>query len=386
MHKIEDITNTIIQGNCLSILKNIEDDSVNCVVTSPPYWNQRNYLTNPQVWGGDENCNHEWDKKNNCKCEAFYGELGSEPTPEQFVSNLRLIFKEIFRVLKPNGTIFCNLDDTFSTKNYGAIRKKSLCLIPQKFAIAMTELGFIVRNEIKWIKSNSLPEAVTDRFTHVYEYIYFMTKDQKYYFEQQFEPLAEASLIRAKNDNHSSKSDAGIYGGMDNEKRKNIYNKILSGEILGRNHRDILNVNTQGTDLNHFATFPSALISKLISAGCPQFICTKCGEPRKKLYMHNGEVTMGGPSSKTANEIKASKTSALRTKTIRTKSEDGWSDCKCGEPFKPGIVLDPFMGSGTTGITAQKLGRNFIGIELNEAYKKMAEKRIQDELGLFSPL
>lgn len=386
MHKLEDITNKIIQGNCLSVLKNIPDNSIDCVTTSPPYWNQREYSTNLQVWGGDEKCNHKWDKKNICKCGAFLGELGSEPTPEQFVSNLRLIFKEIFRVLKPTGTVFCNLDDTFSTKNYGAIRKKSLCLIPQKFAIAMSELGFIIRNEIKWVKNNSLPESVRDRFTHVYEYIYFMVKDQKYYFEQQFEPMAESSLIRAKYDTFSKKTDTGIHGGFDLDGQRAHFAKILSGEYPGRNHRDILNVSTQGSDLNHFAVFPAQLIHKLISAGCPQFICTKCGEPRKKLYTHDGEITMGSPGSKTADEVGVSETSSLRTKTVKMKTEAGWSDCGCSVEFRPGIVLDPFMGSGTTGITAQKLGRNFIGCELNESYKKMAEKRIQDELGLFSPL
>jgi len=180
-----DNSGTLYQGDALEVLKQMPDESINCVVTSPPYWALRDY-------GSEE-------------------QLGLEPDFNEYLEKLWAIFDEIYRVLRKNGTCWVNLGDTYystekgtggtSSKNklgektFKAVhfkpikpkakyREKSLCLIPERFAIGMVERGWILRNKIVWHKPNTLPESVKDRFTRSYEYIFFFTKSRKYYFEQ----------------------------------------------------------------------------------------------------------------------------------------------------------------------------------------------------------
>lgn len=184
MYQINNILNTIIQGNTLEVLKNIPDNSINMVITSPPYWGLRCYNTNPQVWDGDENCDHEWDTKiirkrtdgdvpgknsliakyrpndivnrpdiisNTCiKCGAWKGELGSEPTYEMYINHLMQIFDEVKRILKDDGTCWVNLGDSYARSNHCGIKPKSLVGIPDRFKIAMIDRGWICRNDIIW--------------------------------------------------------------------------------------------------------------------------------------------------------------------------------------------------------------------------------------------
>ncbi len=408
---------TLYQGHALEVLKELPDESVDCVMTSPPYWGLRTYKTEPIIWGNGH-CEHEWItdefkqhagrgdcqsskkysdqepvpdmilKRDFClKCHAWKGELGLEPTIELYIEHLMLIFTEVKRVLKKAGTCWVNIDDSYSgsggtgnqfgqiEKGIGIVRPvqnnpaKSLCLIPERFCLAMVNSGWILRNRIAWFKPNPMPESVKDRFTTCWEYVYFFTKSRKYWFEQQFEKadydgLPERKLYDAK-------------WGLENDQQAF---KVMNGS---RNKRDHWEITTEPYPDAHFATYPEKLCETPILSGCPSMICSKCGKIREKLYKkgftdHNGDTQTQYPIGSSANRL-----ALLRQASRENGSEYfnntqflGYSDCGCNAGFYPGTVLDPFGGSGTTGAVAKKLARKFIQIELNPQYCKLSEDRI----------
>ena len=346
MYQINNILNTIIQGNTLEVLKNIPDNSINMVITSPPYWGLRCYNTNPQVWDGDENCKHEWNteiirkRTNTCiKCGAWKGELGSEPTYEMYINHLMQIFNEVYRVLKDDGTCWVNLGDSYAGSNQGAgvdnpsgkqatnrgtnymnskthksllkncgIKAKSLIGIPDRFKIAMIDNGWICRNDIIWHKPNAMPESVKDRFTDDYERLFFFTKNRKYYFEQQLEEY------QSKPQKPVNKNQQNCNNGYTTDRFSAGYRDYYSQG--GRNKRSVWSINTKPFKEAHFAVFPEELIETPIKAGCPE----------------------------------------------------------------NGIVMDIFMGSGTTAIACINTSRNYIGFELNKEYYEIAKNRINKHI------
>ena len=234
-----------LQGDALTTLKDINNETVDCIITSPPYWALRDYKVEGQIWD-NSNCEHEYGDKilpsmaksgkhgpnstigakfaqhdarqyegsQFCsKCKAWKGQLGQEPTIELYVNHLIQIFNECKRVLKKEGTCWIVLGDTYGrnvgsqVKNSGwsdggdtqykqqkikesGLPEKSLCMIPERFAIKMIDNGWILRNKIIWYKPNCMPSSATDRFTVDYEYIYFFVKSKKYYFKTQYEPMS----------------------------------------------------------------------------------------------------------------------------------------------------------------------------------------------------
>lgn len=282
-------TDKIYQGDSLEVLKTFEDNSIDCCVTSPPYYALRNYGVN--------------------------GQIGLEETPEKYIERLTAVFMEVYRVLKPNGTLWLNIGDSYNgsggnhkegqkndTGFQGALgvrcggkgarvkglKPKDLIGVPWMLAFSLRNAGWYLRQDIIWAKNSCMPESVKDRCTKSHEYIFLMSKSQKYYFD--YESIQEEGI---------SDSDYPV-----------------------RNKRDVWTINPKSNKEAHFATYPPELVSNCILAGCPE----------------------------------------------------------------SGIVLDPFMGSGTTGIVANKLGRHYVGIELNPEYVEMAERRIgleKSQLKLF---
>jgi DNA modification methylase len=346
-------------------------------------------------------------------CGAWRGSLGLEPTPELFVKHLCDIFDEIKRVLRDDGTIWVNLGDTFGGSGgagnqyekfsrekgqkmvkYEGTRSrvpaKSLVMIPQRFALEMIRRGWILRNTIIWHKNNPMPSSARDRFTIDFEYVYFFSKKPRYYFEQQFEALKEGSLEKAQRDLELRKKRGGNL--FRKESYKNTMNKegdgfgINSGKYLesivesmklGRNKRAVWTINTKSYKEAHFATYPPELCNTPISAGCPEFVCTKCGLARERIFKNGDIISTGGGYELHAGSI--NKRTGIKEKLIqREKLHAGYTSCGCNAPFKPGIVLDPFMGSGTTAEVAESLGRDWVGIEINPEYIGLAWKRIRD--------
>lgn len=227
----------IIIGDSLEILESFDDESVDMVITSPPYWNLRDYNSPMTEWKDGKEC-----------------QLGLELTIEEYISHLIEIFDEVKRVLKSSGSCWVNIGDTY--------KNKMLCQIPSRFAIAMSNKGWILRNEVIWHKPNAMPCSVSDRFTVDFEKVFFFTKSDKYYFNQIKEPVAESSVNRAKYGFKSKKFNAG----------RGIEIDVMGERFIkkdGRNCRCVWTIPTSNSKLIHSAMFPMNLVERPIKACCP---------------------------------------------------------------------------------------------------------------------
>lgn len=362
--KKELILNHIYQGNNLDVLKTFPDESIDCVVTSPPYWALRDYGTATWV-GGDLNCDHvanqnatkkfgndEFNKnrpsREETKTSGYYADicpkcgaikkdfqLGLEQTFQEYVNKLCDIFDEIKRVLKDTGTCWVNIGDT-----YDNTKLKSLSNIPARFAIEMTNRGWILRNEIIWSKPNAMPSSAKDRFTVDFEKVFFFTKNKKYYFETQYEPYT-SPMNRWGGDKLKANGDSAWDEGTG---QSTYRERNLRPNDKGRIKRCVWTINTKPLKEAHFATFPELLVEPMIKAGCPDFVCNKCKQPRIKILESLGT---GVDYSNKANYERQipDKTVRHAYKKLNAKYIDkGLSDCGCNKDFSSGIVLDPFMG------------------------------------------
>jgi len=296
----------LYNANNLQILKKIPANSIDIVITSPPYWSLRDY--------------------------GISNQIGLEETTAKYLHKLWKIFDEIKRILKPTGTIWINMGDTYSGSGKGVggdgsakerwafkkrplihedIPRKSLHMIPKRFAIGMIERGWTLRNQIIWHKPNAMPTSAKDRFTVDFEKIFFFTKNPKYYFKQILEPVKESSLKRAQYKYNAKKTNFAINLQTNND---SIGRRLTKPE--GRNKRTTWSISTKSYKGNHSAVFPPDIPRICIEAGCPM------------------------------------------------------------EPDS--IVLDPFLGSGTTAMVAREFNRRWIGIELNPKYCKLARRRLQN--------
>lgn len=456
MYKIDKIINTILQGNALEILRHIPDNSINMVITSPPYWGLRCYNTESQIWDENINCNHKWIKEKNgsefCnKCGAWKGELGAEPTFDLYIRHLIQIFDEVKRVLKDDGTCWVNLGDAYGGSGAGTSKNadvqryienskqvyilpngsavssslrgtkfdKSLLQIPSRFAIAMCDRGWILRNEIIWHKPNAMPSSAKDRFTVDYEKLFFFTKNKKYYFEQQFEPIAESTKIRMRHSRYrkTSKEISGQYAmsstgyckykdieqeksvrqGMSKDRGNNLIAKRPKlptqeefVEFLKQRidvEKICANTDIKRTTAEHWFrrdksgfSYPSIedwnKIKNLLNDESDKFkemdykltyVIYETDDINKNLYKgRNKRCVWNIPT----RPFKGAHFAVFPEELVEIPIKAG-----CPEG---GIVMDIFMGSGTTGVVAKRLERNYIGIELNPEYIKIANERIEN--------
>ena len=351
----------LYQGNCLDVLKQLPDESVQCCVTSPPYYGLRDYGTG--VWvGGVDNCPHRRMSKFSDKIttghaqselignvgDAIYKtvcplcgavrvdeQIGLEETPDDYISNLVSIFREIKRVLKNDGTLWVNIGDSYGQnfryggvetasdvqkgnrgtldfmgkKNNASVQSKNLMGVPWRLAFALQDDGWILRQDIIWVKPNPMPESVKDRCTKSHEYLFLLSKRRDYFFDN--EAIAEeAETPPTMRDKNAEGYQADYANGDRFSPGARVY-----GANGKRNKRDVWTVGVAHNKYTHFATFPEKLVEPCILAG------TRKGD----------------------------------------------------------TVIDCFSGSGTTGVVAVKNQRNYIGIDLNPDYNKIAEQRIRNE-------
>jgi len=347
----------IKQGDCLEVLKTLPSDSVNCCITSPPYWGLRDYGT--AKWeGGNGNCEHtishysdnlkpdcdrpvRGDRSLCIKCGAkrIDSQIGLELTPQEYVEKIVLVFREVRRVLRGDGTLWLNLGDTYSAQRWtkkgetttpaqpmngmsdtwraiaptkeSGLPDKNLVGIPWRVAFALQADGWYLRQDIIWHKPNPMPESVTDRCTKAHEYIFLMSKNPNYYLDNKAiqEPCTTqegrpSAIVRDRVYGYNSKQAAlgRARGGEE------------TPEPSTRNKRSVWSVMVKPYKEAHFATFPKELIEPCVLAGCP----------------------------------------------------------------KDGTILDPFGGSGTTAEVAIENGRNALLIELNPEYIELAKTRISN--------
>ncbi len=418
--------NTILQGDALTKLKELPEKSINMCMTSPPYWALRDYGT--ATWeGGKGDCDHkipegEKDPKNknnsshnvrfiqeNCyKCGAkrIDQQLGLEPTFDQYISNLCDIFDEVKRVLRDDGTCWVNLGDTYNAGRSGGhaggtkgldrpenapkqsgvnakeLPTKSLVMIPFRFAIEMVNRDWILRNTIIWHKRNCMPTSAKDRFTVDFEYIFFFSKKKKYYFEQQLDKALHKEDPRAR---YGRLHYRGKRQGEKGTGQENFV-KIVDE----RNKRAVWTINPKPFKEAHFATYPEELCETPIKAGCPEFVCMKCGNPKFPFYTPSKEYEeLLKSQRKTEAYTSEGREEAIKIgNAFGIKKVSAYPDyktsfeptCSCNAEFTGGIVLDPFFGSGTTGVVALKQNKKFIGIELNKEYIGIAKKRLKPHL------
>jgi DNA modification methylase len=331
---------TIICGNCLDVLPTFEPDSIDCVVTSPPYWGLRIYIDDENPLKSDELGS---EKLHDCLGWATKATCGN-----CYVCNLTTVFREIRRVLKPTGTVWLNLGDSYAgggragkNPEYHAkhtmfgksgydpgqfglpvpvpkgLKAKDLVGIPWRVALALQADGWYLRSDIIWHKPNPMPESCQDRPTSSYEHVFLLSKSPSYYYDSYSirEPESESTTSKNKYDRNEPRS-ANLHHGSGFMVQP--ANSDMKG---GRNKRNVWTINTEQFPGSHFAVFPRALVIPMLLAGCP----------------------------------------------------------------KDGTALDPFCGSGTVGVVCRDLNTerqdhpiNFIGIELNPTYSQMARDRIAD--------
>ena len=308
--------NIIINHDCLLALRDLPDESVNCCVTSPPYYALRDYGMDAQI--------------------------GREDSPEEYIRRLVLVFREVRRVLTADGTLWLNIADTYcGTGNKGGYldpknpkgrngqsvslarrasecKQKDMIGIPWLLAFALRADGWYLRSDIIWCKANPMPESCKDRPSRCYEHVFLLTKSKKYYYDALAiaEPIAEGTAARYKGGRSASSKYAEEIPGQGKVQKLNAARAagtITDADISPvRNARDVWHINTVPYKGGHFAAYPPKLAERCILAGCP----------------------------------------------------------------RGGIVLDPFFGSGTTGLAAVKNDRRYIGIELNAEYCELAKERI----------
>lgn len=359
----------------------------------------------------DEATNTEKNEFAYCKkCLCWEGQLGHEKTPKEFIRHLVQIFKECFRVLKSTGTLWIIIADSYwgggqsqghtsESKNFGktqgkgyvskpvargnhtSIKNKSLIGIPGRLKIALIDEGFICRSDIIWKKPNPIPESAKDRFTRDYEHVLFFTKQGKYFFKQQLEPNQTSD--DSNWNNWSKKHNHGIGGKKYKESDNSQATEYQEPISHYRNKRTVWEIPVRPYKDAHFAVFPEDLITDPIDAGCPVYICKKCNKPRETTYNFDIDELSeeyNGQATKDYDEANAQNPSDTKRSILESMRKGNpaavLSNCDCDSGFDRGIVLDPFMGSGTTGKVAKDQGKDFVGIDLQEEYVPLMKKRI----------
>ena len=415
-------------------------ETVQCVVTSPPYWGLRQYAGEQrEVWGGEPGHAHEWQARQArglawatpleqqkkravttygggssafCPCGAWYGALGLEPTPDLYVQHIVEVFREVRRVLRKDGTLWLNLGDSYAggggyspdapSNRAGAkqstmrgasgarglpvargLKPKDLVGIPWMVAFALRADGWYLRSDIIWHKPNPMPESVTDRPTKSHEYLFLLTKSERYYYDA--DAIREAAkdseeTFYAKLIKQPHKGQRGKDGVNDRHNTAGLQDATYNP--AGRNKRTVWTIATHPYAEAHFATYPDALVEPCIMAGSAAKACGVCGAPWERVTEREGESARARADATvyTGQAYSAAQSAPRGPKRNfgdATNTTLGFQPtCGHGDGSAASRVLDPFNGSGTTGAVAARLGREYVGTDLSADYLAMAGRRI----------
>ena len=493
----------IRQGHVIEQLRAMPAESVHCVVSSPPYWALRSYghWHMQKLWSDKPLAHFPESRRYGGALHFFWlkwraaerggvfcryrccwiGSLGLEPTLEMYVDHMVEVAREVWRVLRPDGTLWLNLGDAYmsqpsngrgggSTLSGGTphlsgsprsgirLKPKDLMGMPWRIAFALQAEGWWLRSDIVWSKPNPMPESVKDRPTRAHEYVFLLTKSERYYYDHVAirEPMAESSLVRISQpsfwEQHGGPKDYGTSGvnpsrsgrrALENfaakrtpvgwnvnhdesdlrgrypqrrapgrseqlaevdaefkhEKRRG-HPRSHEGNLdegtkadqqaSGANRRDVWHIATQPFPGAHFATFPVALVEPCILAGTSAHgVCAECGAPWERITKRNSEYKEWAKTQRfygEGGEGTAFRKQGTNSATVPiSQTTIGWqTSCAHEAGPVPSVVLDPFCGSGTTGVVALRHGRSFVGIELNAEYIELARERIVNDAPLLN--
>lgn len=360
--------NRLLVGDVIEKLRELPDECVQMVCTSPPYWGLRDY--------------------------GVAGQIGLEPTIGEYVARLVAVFREVRRVLRDDGTLWMNLGDSYNA-NTGAgfngnakrpdaaretriaggtgLAPKNLIGQPWRVAFALQADGWYLRSEIVWAKPNPMPESVTDRPTKSHESIFLLTKSARYYYDA--EAVREPGKDWGQRDRTNAKHNSEGFRAAGQPPHRGLTDGNASA---GRNLRSVWTIPTAPYPEAHFATFPPEIPKRCILAGTSaKGACVECGAPWERKTKVVAEV-----KRRSGGHDKGTKADNYRNDnnrdTMAVRQTTGWRPTcdHTDAPTVPCLVLDPFLGSGTTAAIAQSLGRSWVGIELSPAYAELARKRI----------
>ncbi len=344
-------TGEIYKGNVWSMLDKIPRNSIDAVVTSPPYWALRDYHGGEyETIGGDPRCDHAFHKGKCHYCDAWQGQLGHEPEKEIFIHNIVAIMEKVKAVLKPTGHLFLNIGDTYEDK--------SAQMVPERIYAKMIDEGWYLRDKIVWSKKvyldngdlvgNGQPSPHDDRIAHQWEPHYHFVKSKDYWVDVDSNRVMPSSFDGDMGKpTQDSKFDEGEDG-----RRGRQYNP------MGTNQPDVWQINSDGYTGDHSAVFPEELPGRSIELSVPERVCGNCGKPYKKENVVENEDTVNPGGDRVEWE----------------------QQCSCEEDYEQGVVCDIFLGSGTTAKAAAEKGYRWCGIEMSEKYIEEAKSRIPDGL------
>jgi DNA modification methylase len=368
----QDAGATVYLGDAREVLADLPAGSVDCCVTSPPYWGIRDFGVPHTVWDGDPGCRHRWaraggrtrraerittftpgapeghrrrsgrDGGSFCRlCGAWRGSLGLEPTPDLFVAHMVEVFREVRRVLKPWAVLWLNLGDTYYHATQGTrphpahgLKAKDLVGVPWRLALALQADGWFLRADLVWAKPSAMPEPVRDRPVRAHEMVFLLAPSDRYFYDA--EALREL---------HAESPSLDF--------RRSVW-------TIGRE------LATEA----HTATFPSRLVEACVLAGTSAAgCCAMCGRPWERVV----EVTYTQAAGKNFTRSRAQRDprarATFRAHLTRKAITTGWQPtCDCGAPAVPAVVLDPFAGAGTTVMVADRLGRRSVAIDISPAF------------------
>lgn len=456
--------NRLLVGDCRAMLRTLKAGTIQVCATSPPYYGLRAYQTAPQVWGGAPECEHVWGEDlpasrarwgdvdtlsekqasnhgsaqmvatlersggNFCqRCSGWRGELGGEPHPDLFVAHLVEVFREVRRVLRPDGVLFVNLGDSYAT-GAGAVgncpgggaqgerwkgpttqpnrmpmaglKPKDMCLVPQRFALAMQADGWWCRSECIWWKPNGMCSSVDDRPTLSHETVWMFTQAERYFWDgfAVRKPYAKSTLpqqgTRYAGEGLKAYEEHQAQNPSDVKRRAIASMEERGGANLRSVWRadpddleDVWEINTVASNIPHYAMMaPDVARLCVKAASSEKGRCPHCRAPWERVTEKSG-----GTWEKRKQDGHPQRYGVVSTKGMPSYPEGSFGEvsvtsidwrptCTCPphDP-EPCLVLDPFAGVCTTGVVALQEGREFVGCELSDESAQWGEKRLAVE-------
>lgn len=380
----------ILIGDNRDTLQTIPTGSVDCCVTSPPYWGQRDYGTSR--WeGGDPNCDHRVRKDASARSSTLQGatdtvmhqqagfpdqcrrcgarridsQIGLEKTPAEYLVELVAVFDQVQRVLADHGTCFVNIGDK--------VKDGQILGLPWRFAFAMVDAGWLLIAENIWHKPNAMPASYKNRCSIAHEQIFHFTKSREAYYDwfATSEPCSENTHSRGKGMTPKSGQNQPIV------KNNDSFATATNEFVDRRNKRSVWSMMTGNCSEAHFATFPHELPETCILAGCPEKVCVECGKPWIRRVEKDRVATRPGNQTKVTGDSKVDGNRDPLRHVTKYVDMGFFAACECQAETRKGVVLDPFLGTGVSAQVAQDLFRDWVGCELNSDNVPLIRKRVQ---------